>query len=256
MAPPIVQNENPAAGSVYFDVAQNLYLEVVDADGNLDASTVKITLTGVVVWESDAQQNGYTVTKTAITNGFSYEINPPSDLEARTHTVEVYAQDLIPETLDTSWTFTAGDYQIGVDNQRAKNFRTELGISDDERTGGGNIVDMLVPTIGTGRWLPGVGGPIDMPGAPAKPSAAITFGSYGRGGPDSTIGFSDLELYGFHIGAGGPADFADFGGDQEFGVERCIIGAPCDLARQAVGIEPRWRCFDIRAAPCQDRKFP
>jgi hypothetical protein len=143
MAAPVLQNRNPAPGALYHYVAEDLRLEVVDADADLVALSVKIWLQEQIVWENDAQQAGFTVTKTSITNGFRYQINPASDLtDGRKYSIRVYAQDAIPNTLDETYYFTAGSLRIGPaeDQSKMRPVRDEAGVEDDDA-----VADTLAP---------------------------------------------------------------------------------------------------------------
>lgn len=108
MASPIVQNQDPAEGSSGNLPATNIKLEVVDTDGDLDATTVILTVNGVTAWSGDAQQNGYVVAKTPVSNGFEYDIDPPSNLSAGVIIIGVYAEDALANVLDTTYNFFIG----------------------------------------------------------------------------------------------------------------------------------------------------
>lgn len=93
--PPYLQNQNPAALQTEVVVDTNIDLEVVDDFSGVDDSTVIITINGTIAWTGDAQQPGFSITKSvASPNGYKYEINPDAVFNAGSFvTVEVYAED-------------------------------------------------------------------------------------------------------------------------------------------------------------------
>lgn len=108
--PPELQNLDPFNGETEVDVDSTVTLEVVDVSG-VDVSSVIIRVDGVIVWSSDAQQNGFTVVKSTVTgppSGFRYVITPPADFDYNdTIPVRVQADDLapVPNSLDTTYNF-------------------------------------------------------------------------------------------------------------------------------------------------------
>lgn len=104
--------QSPAAGSVDRPLNTNITLDVLDDGAGVDASTVWLKVSGVYAWLSDVQQPGFTVTKTTISGGYRYVINPDTDFASyETVTIAVYASDLSTptNTLDTSYTFRTVD---------------------------------------------------------------------------------------------------------------------------------------------------
>ena len=109
---PTLQNLSPFAGETEVAVDTNILLDIIDTGTALDEASIKITVNGTVAWENDVQQAGFVVTKTPVTNGFRYEVNPDVDLPYQpVNTVEVYAEDdaPLPNVLDTSYTFDTDD---------------------------------------------------------------------------------------------------------------------------------------------------
>lgn len=108
--PPVLQNLNPDDLDTGVLVGDNIVLEVYD-NGDVDAATVVIQLKrGAAAWESvwtgDAQQSGYAVTKTPITGGFQYTINPDTDLPyEETIQVRVQADDTVGNSMDETYSF-------------------------------------------------------------------------------------------------------------------------------------------------------
>lgn len=109
MAAPVLQNQAPASDATYVVPNTKIYLEITDADADLVAASVILKINGKTAWSSDAAQSGFAVTKTAITNGFSYEIEPFDPfVRGTTVQVDVYAEDAIPNSLSESYYFVIG----------------------------------------------------------------------------------------------------------------------------------------------------
>lgn len=102
----------PHRGASDVRIGTNIVLEVWDTDTGVDASSVVITVNGVVAWTGDAQQTGFTVTKTVIPGGgIQYDINPDSDLPYYAAVmVRVEADDLetTPNSMDERVSFFTG----------------------------------------------------------------------------------------------------------------------------------------------------
>jgi len=110
--PPTLQNLDPDNLDTGVLVGANLTIEIVD-NGTVDDSTVDIQLKrGAAAWESvwtgDAQQSGYAVTKSMITGGYRYVVNPDVDLPyEETIQVRVQADDMAgtPNSMDETYSF-------------------------------------------------------------------------------------------------------------------------------------------------------
>jgi hypothetical protein len=100
--PPTLQNQAPAPGDISVPVDTNIVLELVDAAG-INAASVILKVNGTAAWQADAQQPGFSVTKTPIAGGFRYTINPDADLPEAPITIAVYAADTLSNVLDTSY---------------------------------------------------------------------------------------------------------------------------------------------------------
>ena len=102
----------PKAGASEVRVDLSIILELWDTDTGVDLSSVVIKVNSVTAWTGDAQQTGFTVTKTPMTGGgVRYEIDPDSDLNDNSvQVLDVYAEDLetIPNVLDTRVEFHTG----------------------------------------------------------------------------------------------------------------------------------------------------
>ena len=106
---PFLQNLDPGSGDVDVERDVDIALEIIDTAAGVDESTVVLKVQGVTAWTGDAAQPGFTVTKSAVTDGFRYVIDPDTLLPSYTViTIGVYAEDLAstPNVLDTSYPFT------------------------------------------------------------------------------------------------------------------------------------------------------
>jgi hypothetical protein len=115
VAAPYLANQDPNPSDTDVSRSTNIQLDVLDAGAGVDDATVKITVNGSVAWESDTEQAGFTVTKSAAPSGdgYRYLINPTSDLPNYTSIpVRVEADDLVtptPNSLDSTYNFTTAD---------------------------------------------------------------------------------------------------------------------------------------------------
>lgn len=107
--PPYLQNEDPAPLETNVAKDTNIVVEVVDDGFGVDAATVVIQVEGVPAWSGDAQQSGFAVTKTVISGGYRYTINPDSDFAYdQVVDIEVDADDsaVPPNSLNDTYNFT------------------------------------------------------------------------------------------------------------------------------------------------------
>lgn len=116
LAPPLLQNLNPPSGAPSHPYTSPIVLEVVDYKSGVAASTVIITVGGVVAWTSNAQQNGWAVLKETVsygvgTGGFRYTLSNPSGIPIGPVNVRVQASDSYspPLSLDTTYPITVVD---------------------------------------------------------------------------------------------------------------------------------------------------
>lgn len=114
--PPLLQNLNPPSGTLNHPYTSPIVLEVVDYKSGVTASTVIITVGGVIAWTSDAQQNGWTVLKETVsygvgTGGFRYTLSNTSGIPIGAVSVRVQASDSFspPLSLDTTYSITVVD---------------------------------------------------------------------------------------------------------------------------------------------------
>lgn len=124
--PPELQNQAPAPSSTGNSSDTNVYVEVIDPNGDLDASTVDIYINGTLVWTGDSvQPPGCTGLKVPITNGYGYTFSLWEDFDPGSQTVRVVARDTALNELDETYNFTTdppagicqniqwGDFQWG-----------------------------------------------------------------------------------------------------------------------------------------------
>jgi len=117
LAPPFLQNWNPAENEHDVVPTSTVYLEVMDNESGVDPDTVIIEIDTVVCWQNRTQHGPYLVTETPISGGkgFAYHIQPLGLLpENSTVRVDVYAEDHAAAVLDEFYVFytTFADYAI------------------------------------------------------------------------------------------------------------------------------------------------
>lgn len=181
-SPPVIDNEDPPEGAPNVDANANLSIDVTDPDADLDASSVEIAVNGTTAWTGDAQQSGFAVTKTPITNGFNYLINPDAALPLGTNTLFVRAADTGgPNEATRTILFTVGPAPVV-----GRGGFEDLGQIDSS---GGPPDHRRHDGLGAGQLVPG----------PQTQSVGST-------GPFPAAGFSDKQqLDDVLPGAGGPA---------------------------------------------------
>jgi hypothetical protein len=133
--PPVLSNQIPPPGAGNQDVAVNVQLDITDTGEGLDANSVIIEINGGKAWENDAQQAGFAVTKTPITDGFQYLINPDVDFPDDTIvSVRVRAADLapLPNLLDETYTFNIFIGTGGPDITQQAPGPDATGVDDDK----------------------------------------------------------------------------------------------------------------------------
>lgn len=108
---PYLANLDPYNGEDPVAPTATISLDILDDGEGVDAATVFISLDGVTVWQGDSAQPGYAVTKTPVTGGYRYIIDPDVPMDQST-TIPVYveADDLAttPNSLATSYSFETG----------------------------------------------------------------------------------------------------------------------------------------------------
>lgn len=126
--PPVLQNQNPASESSGNSANTEVYLEIVDDNNDLDASTVQIYINGDVAWSGDSiQQPGYSGYKTQVENGYGYRISLWEPFDPGSQRIRVVASDSGLNSLDEAYSFETdavpgvciktqwGDFQWGAE---------------------------------------------------------------------------------------------------------------------------------------------
>jgi hypothetical protein len=111
--PPELQNLDPYSGETGVPIGKNLILEIFDDISGLDIYTVMIWINGVAAWEDNLPNPGFSGSKTPITNGYRYEINPDDNFPNFSWvTIGVYAESSNGGILDEEYQFQTSD-EIG-----------------------------------------------------------------------------------------------------------------------------------------------
>jgi hypothetical protein len=115
---PQLQNETPAQGATDQSRHSTIGGDVFDVDGNLDASTVRFWVNNTLAWFIGIPTTGWSGSRTAITNGYSYSFTPDASmpLPAGINTARVYAEDTDGNVLDETWTFEVTVVEEAVDS--------------------------------------------------------------------------------------------------------------------------------------------
>lgn len=121
---PALRNQSPAPGEtqVAADVAP--YLEIFDA-GQLVASSVRIYLDGTICWSGARYLSGFSGTRAAVSDGYSYSISIQGLLEPGVHTIRATASDGAGNAMDSSYSFTTRVYVPDAADEAA--IRQEVG---------------------------------------------------------------------------------------------------------------------------------
>jgi hypothetical protein len=108
--PPYWHSLNPDAYDTQVPIETNISLTISDDNSGVDGATVELSVGGSLVWQKDAQQSGFDVTKTTVADGYSYTINPDSNLPSYTEIqVDAYAIDFSENVLDSYYVFQTID---------------------------------------------------------------------------------------------------------------------------------------------------
>jgi len=152
---PELQNLDPSSGQTGVPPNTDISFDIIDSGGSgIDELSVQITIDGRIAWQDDTEQDGYTVTKSSVSGGFNYSINPDNDFSVgATVQVDVYAEDNggPPNVLDTSYTFDIEGVPI-ISNRDPAPDETEVSVdkvvSFDVTDEDGNLrLDTTVITI-------------------------------------------------------------------------------------------------------------
>jgi len=116
-----IQNITPAPNSVDAVAYEPISFEIVDPGVGVDASKTLIWVEGHPVWSGDADygQDNYSVTKTAITDGYRYEVMQNPSWPAQSQVVfKVYAENTgNTEVLNADWMLWFGTLILLADDQ-------------------------------------------------------------------------------------------------------------------------------------------
>lgn len=105
---PYLQNHDPEPGATGQDPSTNIYVEVVDDDSNVVINSVQISIGGILAWQADAPQLGFSGSKIPVPGGYAYTLDPDTDFsQGFSVTVQVQAADDAPApgVLSTAYTF-------------------------------------------------------------------------------------------------------------------------------------------------------
>ena len=115
---PVVQNTNPSDLDTGVLKAKVLTLQVVDLGAALNPSSVRIYVEGNLAYDGSidafvAPYNGGSSAKSAVTNGFQFDINKTTQWGSfGTVSVQVQASDTFGNTLNTTYSFQIEDYGL------------------------------------------------------------------------------------------------------------------------------------------------
>jgi hypothetical protein len=113
--PPYIDNEDPGDGDTGVAIDKSPQFDLLDDDAGVDANETKIWIkegagSFVLIWENDAQVGAsYVVTKTPLSYGYQYSINPVSDFPNLTVIqIRGFGKDLSVGAyeVDETWSFT------------------------------------------------------------------------------------------------------------------------------------------------------
>jgi hypothetical protein len=106
----------------------NINLSINDNATGVDGDTVELTVGGLLAWQSDTEQSGFSVTKTAVSNGFQYNINPDVDFPSYSEIrIDAYAADNNENVMDSYYVFQTMDLEAPfVKNQLPGDLATEV----------------------------------------------------------------------------------------------------------------------------------
>jgi hypothetical protein len=104
--PPYLANQNPSPSAIGVSPNSNVNLDVLDSDSGVNESTVIITVSGNIAYQSSSEQTGFFVTVTSQTLGYRYSINPWYPFVYGSHmSVRVQAEDNMGNALDATYYF-------------------------------------------------------------------------------------------------------------------------------------------------------
>jgi phage tail-like protein len=117
VTPPYVWNQNPYPGQTDVSPSTSIVLEIKDSGNGVNANSVILKVLGITCWQYDTEQGPFNVTRTVLSDGFRYVIDPLGILPDWSPVeIEVYAEDLSspPGVLDTSYIFYTAEQEVEV----------------------------------------------------------------------------------------------------------------------------------------------
>ena len=106
--PPELQNESPTDGTFGVSSTASTYQEITDPNSDIDPSLTLIYIDGTLAWSAGVVQSGFTGAVSPISQGYAYTVTPVTPFANGPHTVRVFAEDSLGNTLDTTRSFSVG----------------------------------------------------------------------------------------------------------------------------------------------------
>jgi hypothetical protein len=109
-SPPVLQNQSPAPDDISVILETSISLEITDIDDDIDASSVILAVDGTTAWQNEAEQPGFTVNISSVTDGYRYEISPDANFDSHSIIqVDIDAYDGKDNYLDAYYSFLTMD---------------------------------------------------------------------------------------------------------------------------------------------------
>jgi len=106
---PIVSNKDPDSGDTVH-IIHRVSFDITDENG-VNADSIVVRINDNVAWQNNTEQDGFTVTKTTIIDGYHFDIDSNEPFPSYSAIpVRIQASDLwpIPNSSDTQWSFNTG----------------------------------------------------------------------------------------------------------------------------------------------------
>jgi len=126
---PELQNQSPAADSVGNAPGVSVSVDVVDNDGDLTASSVRVYINNTLALFGPTVLPGFagTVVATVGPDGVTVTLTPADEFEPGEQVVRVVAADDASNTLDEQWTFTTAAAVAESDDTVAEDTEQQVG---------------------------------------------------------------------------------------------------------------------------------